>query len=71
MDLSEIGWGEGLYGVDSVGSGQGPVAGSCEQGDEPSGSGTMELLGYGLTAVVHSLQACDSTHRPNFCNWHL
>jgi hypothetical protein len=29
--------------VNSVGSGQGPVAGSCEYGDEPLGSGTTEL----------------------------
>jgi hypothetical protein len=27
---------------DSVGSGQGLVAGSCEYGDEPLGSGAME-----------------------------
>jgi hypothetical protein len=36
MDLGEIGWGGG---VDSIGSGQRPVAGCCEYGDEPSGSG--------------------------------
>jgi hypothetical protein len=30
--------------VDQVGSGQGPVAGSCEYGDEPSGSGARELV---------------------------
>jgi hypothetical protein len=30
--------------VDPVGSGQGPVAGSCEYSDEPSGSGTTELV---------------------------
>jgi hypothetical protein len=35
MDLSEVGWGHGL---DQSGSGQGQVAGSCEYGDEPSGS---------------------------------
>jgi hypothetical protein len=29
--------------LDSVGSGQGPVAGFCEYGDEPSGSGATEL----------------------------
>jgi hypothetical protein len=29
--------------VDQVGSGMGPVAGSCRYGDEPSGSGAMEL----------------------------
>jgi hypothetical protein len=37
IDLKEIGWGGG---VDSTGSGQGPVAGSCERGGEPSGSST-------------------------------
>jgi hypothetical protein len=41
MDLREIGCGCGL---DSTGSGQGPVAGCCECGDEPSGSGAMELV---------------------------
>jgi hypothetical protein len=35
MDLREAGWG----GVDSVGSGYGPVASSCKYGDEPSGTG--------------------------------
>jgi hypothetical protein len=33
IDLREIGW----YGLDRSGSGQGPVEGSCEHGDEPSG----------------------------------
>jgi hypothetical protein len=28
-----------VYKVDSVGSGQGSVVGSCEYGEEPSGSG--------------------------------
>jgi hypothetical protein len=32
--------------VDSPGSGQGPLAGSCECGDEPLGSGTTELVNY-------------------------
>jgi hypothetical protein len=36
-------------GVDSVGSGWGPVAGCCECGDEPSGSGAMELVNGGIT----------------------
>jgi hypothetical protein len=36
MDLRVIGWG---FRVDPVGSGQEPVAGYCEYGDEPSGSG--------------------------------
>jgi hypothetical protein len=44
MDLREIGlWGCGL---DSTGSGQGPVAGCCECGDEPSGSCATELVSY-------------------------
>jgi hypothetical protein len=39
MDLREIGW----YELHRTGSGQGPVEGSCEQGNEPSGS--LKLLG--------------------------
>jgi hypothetical protein len=42
MDLKEIGL-RGL-GLDSTGSGQGPVAGCCECGDEPSGSCATELV---------------------------
>jgi hypothetical protein len=34
MDLRDIGWG----GMDQSGSGEGPVEGSCEHGDEPTGS---------------------------------
>jgi hypothetical protein len=30
--------------VDSPGSGEGPLAGCCEWGDELSGSGTTELV---------------------------
>jgi hypothetical protein len=33
-------------GLDSRGSGQGPVAGCCECGDEPSGSCATELVTY-------------------------
>jgi hypothetical protein len=43
MDLGEIGLGG--CGLDSTGSGQGPVAGCCECGDEPSGSCATELAG--------------------------
>jgi hypothetical protein len=43
MDLREIGWGG--CGVDSPGSGWGLLAGSCECGDEPSGSGATVLVG--------------------------
>jgi hypothetical protein len=35
--------GGGECGVDSPSSGLGSLAGSCECGDEPSGSGAMEL----------------------------
>jgi hypothetical protein len=34
IDLKRIGW----YGLDRSGSGQGPVEGSCEHGNGPSGS---------------------------------
>jgi hypothetical protein len=30
--------------VDPAGSGQGPLAGCCEYGDDPSGSGATELV---------------------------
>jgi hypothetical protein len=36
----------GVCGVELVVSGQKPVAGSCEHGDEPSGSGATELVTY-------------------------
>jgi hypothetical protein len=36
-----LAWG---CGMDSTGSGQGPVAGCCECGDEPSGSCATELV---------------------------
>jgi hypothetical protein len=42
MDLREIGL--GVCGLDSSGSGQGPVAGCCECGDEPAGSCAKELV---------------------------
>jgi hypothetical protein len=37
IHLREIGWGD-VCGLDSFGSGYGPVTGSCEHGNEPSGS---------------------------------
>jgi hypothetical protein len=43
MDLREIGL-RGGGGLDSTVSGQGPVAGCCECGDEPSGSCATELV---------------------------
>jgi hypothetical protein len=44
MVLRETGFGGGGFGLDSTGSGQGPMAGCCERGDEPSGSCTTELV---------------------------
>jgi hypothetical protein len=43
MDLRETGLGGGC-GLDSTVSGQGPVTGCCECGDEPSGSCATELV---------------------------
>jgi hypothetical protein len=40
MDLREIGWG----GLDSTGTGWGPVASCCECSDEPLGLCTVELV---------------------------
>jgi hypothetical protein len=37
--------------VDSAGSEEGPLAGCCECGDEPSGSGATELDSYRLYGV--------------------
>jgi hypothetical protein len=39
IDLREMGW----YGLDRSGSGQGPVEGSREHGNEPSGSICWEV----------------------------
>jgi hypothetical protein len=49
MDLREIGLGGGC-GLDSTGSGQRPVAGCCECGDEPSGSCATELVSFMLVS---------------------
>jgi hypothetical protein len=43
-----LAWGCGL---DSTGSEQGPVAGCCECGDEPSGSCATELISYFILEV--------------------
>jgi hypothetical protein len=51
MDLGEIDLGGGC-GLDSTGSGQGPVAGCCECGDEPYGSCATEFVIY----VVRSIE---------------
>jgi hypothetical protein len=43
-------WGERRYSSYSTGSGQGPVAGCCECGDEPSGSCATELVTYSVNS---------------------
>jgi hypothetical protein len=48
--------------VDSVGSGQGPVVDSCEHGDEPSGSGAIQLVKF---LCVHILQ-CGTVFWPKY-----
>jgi hypothetical protein len=51
MYLREIGLGG--CGLDSIGSGQGPVAGFCECGDEPSGSCSTKSVLY--IYILHHL----------------
>jgi hypothetical protein len=60
MDLREIGLGGGGSGLDSTVSGQGPVAGCCECGDEPSVSCATELVQTHVTKIDAGL-----------CNVHL
>jgi hypothetical protein len=50
--------GGGERGVHSAGSGQGPVAGSCECGDEPSDSGATELV-----ALLPLVQISDTLYQ--------
>jgi hypothetical protein len=42
-------------GLDSTGTGQGPVAGCCECGDEPSGSCATDLFSYSFTYNFHPI----------------
>jgi hypothetical protein len=50
MNLREIDLGG--CGLDSTGLGQGPVAGCCECGDEPSGSCSTQLIQPPLLQIV-------------------
>jgi hypothetical protein len=46
--------------LDPVGSGQGPVVGSCEYGNEPLGSGATELVSWNLVSlpILNFLTIC-------------
>jgi hypothetical protein len=57
MDLREIGLGG--CGLDSTISGQGPVAGCCECGDELSGSCATELVFLVSCQGEEGRQICD------------
>jgi hypothetical protein len=60
MGLREIGLGGG--GLDTTGSGQGPVAGCYECGDEPSGSCATELV---KCSVASNDIICSNWHYKN------
>jgi hypothetical protein len=60
--LRETGWGG--CGVDSVVSGWRPVAGCCECGDEPSGSGAEELVSCWFLVVCYLLTYLWGTNAP-------
>jgi hypothetical protein len=47
-----------MCGLDSTGSGQGPVAGCCECGDELSGSCATELVSELVKYLNSLLKAC-------------
>jgi hypothetical protein len=47
----------GVCGLDLTGSGQGPVAGCCECGDEPSSSWATELVLQTLTLLKLSFSS--------------
>jgi hypothetical protein len=47
--------------VNSVGSGEGPVAGSCEHNDEPSGSGATESVS--IILVYNSQKGLTQNYR--------
>jgi hypothetical protein len=46
----------GGCGLNSAGSGQGPVAGCCECSDEPSGSCATELVNFSTVDLKNILQ---------------
>jgi hypothetical protein len=62
MDLGENGWGV-VCGFNSTGSGQEPVAGCCECGDEPSGCCATDLISTHFVIILSgSLSPCHSVY---------
>jgi hypothetical protein len=57
-----------MCGLDPAGSGQGPVAASCEYGDEPSGSGATELVLAIPPLPPSASMACNGTALPFYLN---
>jgi hypothetical protein len=64
MDLKDIGLG-GVDWIPTV-SGQGPVAGCCECGDEPSGSCATELVRSMSSSFCSETTQPTPQHMPNF-----
>jgi hypothetical protein len=55
--------------VDSPGSGWGPLAGCCECGDEPSGSGATELVSS-VSSLSPYRKSCAKYHKIAIkCTW--
>jgi hypothetical protein len=66
-----LAWGGGC-GLDSTVSGQGPVAGCCECGDESSGSCATELVSLFLLSLIYYRPMSSETIKsnilcPNLC----
>jgi hypothetical protein len=71
----------GGCGLDSTGSGQGPVAGCCECGDEPSGSCATELVSTTsiIAMIMEAVRTSETSvyfeiiqpYIPEDCNRHI
>jgi hypothetical protein len=55
----------GGCGVDSPGSGQGPLAGCCECGDEHSGCGATELFSWLVSFTFVTPSGCAASCLPS------
>jgi len=64
MDLQEVGWGR--HRLDECGSEQGQVVGSCERGNEPSGSIKCVEIDY---LRISSLLKKDSAPWSSLLSW--